>query len=51
MEDLISRKEALNFEMTVECTPTEVEAIKVAVAAYAKYLKALPAVEKREETE
>ena len=40
--DYISREAALNFEMSVECSPDEIQGITDGMALYAEYIKQLP---------
>ena len=40
--DYISREAALNFEMSVECSPDEIQGVTDGMALYAEYIKQLP---------
>lgn len=43
--DYISREAALNFEMSVECSPDEIQGVTDGMALYAEYIKQLPAAD------
>lgn len=53
MTEYISREEALNFELSVEADPEDIQAITKGMALYAEYIKKVPAanvVERKAET-
>lgn len=43
MTEYISREEALNFELSVEADPEDIQAITKGMALYADYIKNIPA--------
>lgn len=43
--DYISREAALNFEMSVECSPDEIQGVTDGMALYAEYIKQQPAAD------
>ncbi len=43
--DYISREAALNFEMSVECSPDEIQGVTDGMALYAEYIKQLPSAD------
>lgn len=45
MSDYISREEALNFELSVEADPEDIQAITKGMALYAEHIKNIPAAE------
>ena len=45
MTDYISREAALNFEMEIEASPEEIQAISKGMAIMSEHIKALPAAD------
>jgi len=48
MEEYISRERALNFDMSIDCDPGDLEKIMEGMARYTEYLKRVPAADVRE---